>query len=224
MQIFLDSADIKEIKEMNKLGIIDGVTTNPSLMSKTQNYSLLSTIYDICKAVGESSDVSVQVIAEDFENMKNQGDEILNNELLKEFSNIVVKFPMTWEGIKACRYFANKGKKVNMTLCFSVNQAIIAAKAGAYYISPFIGRLDDIGQSGVTLVNEIKQVYSNYSFKTKILAASIRSLEHVSQVALAGADVVTIPSKIIQKLLDHQLTSDGLEIFKKDWEHSQLKI
>ena len=218
MQIFLDSADVTEIEEIHQLGIIDGVTTNPSLMSKTQN-DFFQTIHNICEIVGSSSHVSVEVIAEDFENMVAQGDKILES-----FPNIVVKLPMTWEGINACRYFANKGTKVNMTLCFSVNQAIIATKAGAYYISPFIGRLDDIGQSGVTLVNEIKQVYSNYSFKTRILAASIRSLEHVSQVALAGADVVTIPSKIINQLLEHQLTSDGLAIFKKDWEQSKLKI
>ncbi len=216
MLIFLDSADIKEIDEINQLNIIDGVTTNPSLMSKTKR-EFAVTIAEICNIV--NSDVSVEVVANDFDNMISQG-----NKILSISNNIVIKLPVTWDGIKACQYFSNKGKKVNMTLCFSVNQAIIAAKSGATYISPFIGRLDDLGQNGISLINDIKQVYYNYKFKTKILAASIRNPNHVYQSAIIGADVVTISGKIIKQLLDHPLTSSGLKIFNNDWQKSELQI
>lgn len=216
MQIFLDSADIKEIDEINQLGIIDGITTNPSLMSKTKD-DFVSTIAEICKII--TSDVSVEVVANDVDTMISQG-----NKILEISSNIVIKLPMTWNGIKACQYFANKEKKVNMTLCFSVNQALIAAKAGAYYISPFIGRLDDIGQNGISLISDIRQVYDNYQYQTKILAASIRNPNHVYQTSMYGADVATMSGKIIKQLLDHPLTDFGLEIFNKDWDKSRLKI
>ncbi|WP_341750415.1 fructose-6-phosphate aldolase [Candidatus Tisiphia endosymbiont of Sialis lutaria] len=216
MQIFLDSADIKEIDEINQLGIIDGITTNPSLMSKT-NYDFVSTIAEICKII--TSDVSVEVVDNDVDTMINQG-----NKILEISSNIAIKLPMTWNGIKACQYFADKGKKVNMTLCFSVNQALIAAKAGAFYISPFIGRLDDIGQNGISLISDIRQVYDNYQYQTKILAASIRSPNHVYQAAMYKADVATMSGKIIKQLLNHPLTDSGLEIFNKDWSKSGLEI
>ncbi|XVN42433.1 MAG: fructose-6-phosphate aldolase [Candidatus Rickettsia vulgarisii] len=218
MQIFLDSADIKEIKEINQLGIIDGLTTNPSLMSKTTN-AFKATIIEICKIM--DSDVSIEVAANDFENMIDQG-----NRILEISSNIVIKLPMTWNGVKACKYFADKGRKVNMTLCFSANQALIAAKAGATYVSPFIGRLDDIGQDGVNLISDIRQIYDNYKdqLQTKILAASIRNSNHVLQCAQIGSDVITMPGKIIKQLLDHPLTLTGLEIFNKDWNNSGLKI
>ncbi|MCC8483796.1 MAG: fructose-6-phosphate aldolase [Rickettsia endosymbiont of Labidopullus appendiculatus] len=216
MQIFLDSADINEIDEINHLGIIDGITTNPSLMSKTK-YDFVSTIAEICKII--TSDVSVEVVANDVDTMINQG-----NKILGISNNIAIKLPMTWNGIKACQYFADKGKKVNMTLCFSVNQALIAAKAGASYISPFIGRLDDIGQNGISLISDIRQVYDNYQYQTKILAASIRNPNHVYQAAMCGADVATMSGKIIKQLLDHPLTDSGLEIFNKDWTKSGLKI
>ncbi|HJD63592.1 MAG TPA: fructose-6-phosphate aldolase [Rickettsia endosymbiont of Sericostoma sp.] len=216
MQIFLDSADIKEIDEINQLGIIDGITTNPSLMSKTK-YDFVSTIAEICKII--TSDVSVEVVANDVDTMISQG-----NKILGISNNIVIKLPMTWNGIKACQYFADKGKKVNMTLCFSVNQALIAAKAGASYISPFIGRLDDIGQNGISLISDIRQVYDNYQYQTKILAASIRSPNHIYQAAMYKADVATMSGKIIKQLLNHPLTDSGLEIFNKDWNKSGLKI
>lgn len=218
MQIFLDSADIKEIKEINQLGIIDGLTTNPSLMSKTTN-DFKATIIEICKVI--DSDVSIEVAANDFDKMIDQG-----NKILEISNNIVIKLPMTWDGIKACRYFSDKGRKVNMTLCFSANQALIAAKAGAAYVSPFIGRLDDIGQDGMNLISEIRQIYDNYKgqLQTKILAASIRSPNHVCQCAQIGSDVITMPGKVIKQLLDHPLTLAGLEIFNKDWNNSGLKI
>ncbi len=218
MQIFLDSADINEIGEINQLGIIDGITTNPTLVSRTQG-DFISTIVNICKII--RTDISVEVVANDLENMIVQG-----NKILDIADNIVVKLPMTWDGIKACRYFADKGKKVNMTLCFSVNQAIIAAKAGAAYVSPFIGRLDDAGQNGMDLVQDIRHAYDNYHyrFNTQILAASIRSTEHVYKSAMIGADVATMPGKIIKQLLDHPLTVAGLDIFNKDWANSKLSI
>ncbi|MCC8417259.1 MAG: fructose-6-phosphate aldolase [Rickettsia endosymbiont of Bryobia graminum] len=218
MQIFLDSADIKEIKEINQLGVIDGLTTNPSLMSKTTN-DFKATIVEICKII--DSDVSIEVAANDFDNMIDQG-----NKILGISNNIVIKLPITWDGIRACRYFADKGRKVNMTLCFSANQALIAAKAGAAYVSPFIGRLDDIGQEGINLIRDIRQIYDNYKDKlqTKILAASIRNSNHVFQCAQTGSDVITMPGKVIKQLLDHPLTLAGLEIFNKDWNNSGLKI
>lgn len=218
MLFFLDSADIKEIEEINQLRVIDGITTNPSLMSKT-NEDFSETIAKICDVI--RSDVSVEVVANDFDNMVDQG-----NKILAIADNIVIKLPMTWDGIKACRYFVDKGRKVNMTLCFSVNQALIAAKAGATYISPFVGRLDDLGQNGINLINDIKLLYNNYQrqFQTKILAASMRNPNHVYQVAMIGADVATMSGKIIKQLLDHPLTSSGLEIFNNDWQKSKLRI
>ncbi len=216
MKIFLDSADVKEINEINQLGIIDGITTNPSLISETKD-DFRSTITKICKII--NSDVNVEVSANDINTMINQG-----NKILEISNNIVIKLPITWNGIKVCQYFVNKGKRVNMTLCFSVNQALIAAKVGAYYVSPFIGRLDDIGQNGVSLISNIRQVYNNYQYQTKILAASIRNPNHVYQSAMYGADVATMSSKIIKQLLNHPLTDLGLKAFSKDWNKSGLKF
>jgi transaldolase len=218
MQIFLDSANIKEIDEINQLGIIDGITTNPSLISKEQGH-FRSIIINICKII--RSDVSVEVVANDFDNMISQG-----NTILDIAENVVIKLPMTWDVIKACGYFADRGKKVNMTLCFSVNQAVIAAKAGATYVSPFIGRLDDAGQNGIELIHDIRQVYDNYHSKlnTQILAASIRSTHHVYQSAMIGVDVITASGKVITQLLEHQLTDVGLDLFSKDWTNSNKKV
>ncbi|WP_341764581.1 transaldolase family protein [Candidatus Tisiphia endosymbiont of Beris chalybata] len=220
MKIFLDSADIEEIREINQLGIIEGLTTNPSLFSKTK-YDFRSTITQICQII--HTDISIEVTANDFDSMVKQG-----NKILEIANNIVLKLPMTWEGIKACRYFAGRERKVNMTLCFSTNQALIAAKAGAAYISPFIGRLEDIGQDGISLINNIRQMYDNYQdreqWRTKILAASIRNTSHVAQCARIGADVATMSGKIIKQLLTHPLTIAGLEIFNNDWSNSGLKI
>jgi transaldolase len=216
MQIFLDSADIDEIKELSEWGLIDGVTTNPSLVAKAGgDFDRLTR--KICEIV--EGDVSIEVIANDYNGMVKQGEKILDIS-----DNIVVKLPVTLDGIRACSYFAENGQKTNMTLCFTANQALLAARAGATYISPFIGRLDDIGQDGMQLIKDIKQVYDNYLLETKILAASIRGPQHVYQSALVGADVATMGGKLIKQLLDHPLTTKGLEIFNKDWDKSQLKI
>lgn len=217
MQIFLDSADIDEIQAINHLSIIDGITTNPSLIARAKQ-DFVSTIMIIARSI--EGDVSVEVAANDFDNMLVQGNKILNIA-----SNIVIKLPITWDGIRACRHFAQQAVKVNMTLCFTANQALIAAKAGATYVSPFIGRLEDCGQSGMSLIAEIRRIYDNYpALKTKILAASIRNLDQVRQAALSGSDIITMPGKIIKRLLDHPLTDDGLKIFNQDWLSSGLVI
>ena len=220
MKIFLDSVDVEEIREINQLGIIDGITTNPSLFSKIK-YDFRSTIIQICKII--QTDISIEVVANDFDGMVKQG-----NKILEIANNIVLKLPMTWDGIKACRYFADREKKVNMTLCFSVNQALIAAKAGATYVSPFIGRLDDIGEEGMNLINNIRQIYDNYQEKsqwqTKILAASIRNFTHVAQCAMSGVDIATMSGNIIKQLITHPLTIKGLEVFNNDWNNSGLEI
>lgn len=218
MQIFLDSADITEIKEINDLGILAGLTTNPTLVSKTiTNFD--ASIAEICKII--KGDVSVEVVAHDALSMIKQGEK-----LLKFGENIVIKLPLTWEGIKACKHFSTNGAKVNMTLCFSSNQAVVAGLAGATYISPFIGRLEDTSVDGLELIRDIRQIYDNYAGKinTKILAASIRNTNHFRECALAGADFATIPAKIIKQLISHPLTTSGLEAFNQDWEKSSLKI
>ena len=216
MLFFLDSADVKEIEDLSSVGIIDGVTTNPSLLSKNSG-DFYKIAKDICAAT--NGPVSLEVGSTDYEGMLTEGEKILSIA-----SNVVLKLPTTWDGIKVCSYFASQGKDVNMTLCFSVNQALLAAKAGAAYISPFIGRLDDIGQDGLTLVEEIHNLYLNYEFTTKILAASIRNPYHLYQVAQIGAQVATMPSKVIRQLVDHPLTDIGLKNFSSDWLKSGLKI
>ena len=214
MIIFIDSADVAEIKEIAKLQIIDGVTTNPSLIAKSGR-DIKTVISEICGII--SGDVSAEVYAEDFDEMVREG-----NELFKIAPNIVLKLPVTEDGIKACKHFSDMGKKTNLTLCFSSLQALLAAKAGATYISPFIGRLEDVGQDGIGLIKDIKTVFSNYpNLKTKILAASIRNISHIESVAKIGSDAITMPSKLIKEIYKHELTDKGLEIFRADASRSQ---
>ncbi len=218
MQIFLDSADLQEIEKINGLGVIDGITTNPALLAKSSS-NCGATVKRICEIV--QGDVSVEVSASDFAGMVRQGEK-----LLTIAKNVVIKLPITWDGLKACKYFAAKGVKVNMTLCFSVTQALLAAKAGAFYVSPFVGRLDDIGQDGMSLIADIKEVYDQYShiFQTKILVASVRNVQHVYQALLIGADCATMSGKIIEQLVEHPLTSQGLADFEKAWNNAKLTI
>lgn len=213
MKFFIDTANLDEIREANELGLIDGVTTNPSLIAKEKDVDFNEHIAKICELV--KGDVSAEVTALDTEGMLQQG-----RELAKIASNVVIKCPLTLDGLKATRIFADEGTKVNVTLCFSAAQAILAAKAGATYISPFIGRLDDIGQNGMQLIADIVQIYGNYDFKTQVLAASIRHPMHIVDAALLGADVATIPFKVIQQLVKHPLTDKGLDSFISDWKKS----
>lgn len=213
MKFFIDTANLNEIREANELGLIDGVTTNPSLVAKEGDVDFKEHIAKICEIV--KGDVSAEVTALDTEGMLRQG-----RELSKIAPNVVIKCPLTLEGLKATRIFRAEGIKVNVTLCFSAAQALLAAKAGASYISPFIGRLDDIGQSGMQLIRDIVQIYDNYDFETEILAASIRHPMHIVEAALAGADVATIPFKVIQQLIKHPLTDKGLDAFLSDWKKS----
>tara|TARA_B110000444_G_scaffold261490_1_gene314127 strand:- start:5887 stop:6540 length:654 start_codon:yes stop_codon:yes gene_type:complete len=212
MKFFIDTANIEQIKQAEDLGVLDGVTTNPSLMAKegiTGQENILKHYVNICKSV--SGDVSAEVIAVDFEGIVSEG-EIL----AKLHPQIVVKVPMIPEGIKAIKYFSNKGIKTNCTLIFSSGQALLAAKAGATYVSPFIGRLDDISQDGMFLIEEIRHIYDNYAFETEILAASVRHPMHIINCAKAGADVMTGPLSAIIALSKHPLTDSGLEKFLAD--------
>lgn len=213
MKFFIDTANLDEIKEANELGMIDGVTTNPSLVAKEGDIDFKEHIAKICAIV--KGDVSAEVTALDTEGMLREG-----RELAKIAPNVVVKCPLTLDGLKATRQFREEGTKVNVTLCFSAAQALLAAKAGASYISPFIGRLDDIGQNGMRLIEDIVQIYGNYGFETEVLAASIRHPVHIVECALAGADVATIPFKVITQLVKHPLTDKGLESFLADWKKS----
>lgn len=209
MKFFVDTAIIEEIRELNDLGLVDGVTTNPSLILKSGR-DIIDVTKEICSLV--DGPVSAEVTANDFDGMMRQAD-ILS----KIAENICIKLPLTWEGLKACKALTKKGIKTNLTLCFSANQALLAAKAGATYVSPFIGRLDDIGLNGIDLIGEIRTIFDNYDFTTKILAASIRTINHVKEAALIGADVATIPPSIMKILVKHPLTDKGLDIFLKDW-------
>ncbi|HRI05002.1 MAG TPA: fructose-6-phosphate aldolase [Pyrinomonadaceae bacterium] len=213
MKFFIDTANLDEIREANELGMIDGVTTNPSLVAKEGDVDFKKHIAKICKLV--KGDVSAEVTALDTEGMLKEG-----RALAKIAKNVVIKVPLTIDGLKACRTFRAEGTKVNVTLCFSAAQALLAAKAGASYISPFIGRLDDIAQDGMQLIRDIVQIYDNYGFATEVLAASIRHPVHIVDCALAGADVATIPFKVIQQLVKHPLTDKGLEGFLNDWKKS----
>jgi len=213
MKFFIDTANLNEIKEAVELGLIDGVTTNPSLVAKEGDVDFKEHIARICELV--KGDVSAEVTALDTAGMLAEG-----RELAKIASNVVIKVPLTLDGLKACRTFREEGTKVNVTLCFSAAQALLAAKAGASYISPFIGRLDDIGQDGMALIRDIVDIYGNYNFETEVLAASIRHPMHIVDCALAGADVSTIPFKVIQQLVKHPLTDKGLEGFLNDWKKS----
>ena len=217
MKFFIDSAEIAEIKEIAAYGLLDGVTTNPSLIAKSGR-DFKEVIAEICKIV--PGPVSAEVAATDYENMVFEG-EILS----KIAKNVCIKLPMTLDGIKACKYFSDKGIKTNVTLCFSAAQAILAAKAGATYVSPFVGRLDDIGEDGLSLIEEICIIFANYpEFETQVLVASIRNPIHITQSAKMGAHVATIPGKVIKQLISHPLTDKGLETFVKDWASTGQKI
>ena len=213
MKFFIDTANLDQIKEAQDLGVLDGVTTNPSLMAKegiTGRENILKHYLDICEAV--DGDVSAEVISIDFEGMIKEGEE-----LAALHSQIVVKIPMIKEGVKALKYFSDKNIKTNCTLIFSAGQALLAAKAGATYVSPFIGRLDDISTNGLGLIDEIRLIYDNYDFETEILAASIRHTMHVIDCAKVGADVMTGPLSSIVGLLKHPLTDSGLSKFLEDY-------
>jgi transaldolase len=210
MKFFADTADIAEIRELAETGLLDGVTTNPSLVLKA-NRPFADIIADICEVV--PGPVSAEVSAIDEEGMLAEG-----RYLAKIASNVVVKLPLTLDGLKACRKLREEGTMVNVTLCFSANQALLAAKAGASFISPFIGRLDDINMDGMQLIQDIRQIYDNYpALETEILAASVRTPNHVTQAALAGADVATMPAAVIKSLVKHPLTDKGLDAFVADW-------
>ncbi|MHB1103373.1 MAG: fructose-6-phosphate aldolase [Devosia sp.] len=216
MKFFVDTGDFKEIEELSRTGLLDGVTTNPSLVAKSGR-DFKELIADICKAV--AGPVSAEVAATDYDGMVKEGER-----LAKIADNVVVKVPLTLAGLRACKHFTDTGIKTNVTLCFSPNQALLAAKVGATYISPFIGRLDDINLEGMELIENIRTIYDNYAFSTEILAASIRTPNHVTQAALAGADVATMPPSVIRKLADHPLTTIGLENFVKDWKATGQSI
>ena len=209
MQFFVDTADIAAIRELSATGLLDGVTTNPSLILKSGR-DLFEAIEEICAEV--PGPVSAEVAATDFETMVKEG-----RALAAIAPNIAIKVPLTWDGLKACKTFADEGRMVNVTLCFSASQALLAAKAGAAFVSPFIGRLDDIGLDGMELIADIRQIYDNYGFETKILAASIRTVNHVRDAAKIGADVSTIPPDVMKKLVAHPLTDKGLDAFVEDW-------
>lgn len=209
MQIFLDTGSVKEVQDAADIGILDGVTTNPSLIAK-EGKDFFTTIKQIAKIV--KGPVSAEVISTDYAGMIKEAEKI--SKLAK---NVVVKIPLLPDGIKAVKTLSKKGIKTNVTLCFSANQALLAAKAGATYISPFVGRMDDIGQDGIEIVDEIRQIYDNYDFKTQILFASTRHPQHVKQAALVGADACTMPYAIFQKLFKHPMTDIGLEKFLADW-------
>lgn len=216
MQLFIDSADVAELRAAAASGLIDGVTTNPSLIAKSGR-KMKEAIAEICSII--PGPVSAEAVATDVEGMLAEG-----RYLARIASNVVVKLPLTENGLKACRTLADEGIRVNVTLCFSAVQALLAAKAGAYFISPFIGRLDDKGVDGMELIREIRMIYDNYDFGTKILAASIRTPGHVRDAAIAGADCATIPAKVFASLYKHVLTDAGVEAFLKDWKSTGQSI
>ena len=216
MKFFIDTAEIEDIKELNDLGMVDGVTTNPSLILKSGR-DILEVTREICSIV--SGPVSAEVVAMEADAMIAEG-----RKLAEIADNIAVKLPLTWDGLKACKVLSDEGKMVNVTLCFSANQALLAAKAGATFISPFIGRLDDINLDGMELIEDIRTIYDNYGYETNILAASIRSVNHVLDCARIGADVMTAPPEVIRKLVSHPLTDKGLDQFMKDWAKTGQKI
>ncbi len=210
MKFFIDTADVNEIKEAESLGILDGVTTNPTLISKTGR-PFKETLEEICTIV--KGPVSAEVVSTDTEGIIKEG-----RDLAKIADNIVVKVPLIKDGLKAVKALTSEGIKVNVTLCFSSNQALLAAKAGGTYISPFVGRLDDKGHTGMEIVDEIRTIYDNYDFDTEIIVASIRTPLHVRDAALMGADIATIPFDVFNKIVQHPLTDAGLKSFLADWE------
>ena len=216
MKFFADTAEVKDIKDLATTGLLDGVTTNPSLIAKSGR-DFKEVVKEICGLV--EGPVSAEVASTDLENMLVEG-----RKLAKLAKNVCVKVPLTWDGLKACKALRDEGTPVNVTLCFNANQALLAAKAGATFISPFLGRLDDIGLDGMELIREIRQIYDNYGFKTEILAASIRTVNHVKEAALAGADVMTAPPSVIRDLVKHPLTDKGLAAFVADWAKTGQKI
>jgi len=210
MRIFIDTANVDQIREANSWGILDGVTTNPTLVAK-EGRDFKQVIQEICSIV--DGPISAEAVSVEAEGMVKEA-----RELSKIHSNVVVKVPMTAEGLKAVKVLTKEGIKTNVTLVFSANQALLAAKAGATYVSPFIGRLDDISHTGMDLVRDIVTIFDNYGFKTQIIAASIRHPVHVTEAALAGAHVATVPFDILKKMLRHNLTDEGIQRFLKDWE------
>ena len=216
MKFFVDTADVKDIRELNDLGLLDGVTTNPSLILKSGG-SIAEVTREICSIV--DGPVSAEVVATEYKQMMKEAD------VLSQIAdNICIKVPLTLDGLKACRDITSNGRLVNVTLCFSATQALLAAKAGATFISPFIGRLDDMGFDGMELIAEIRQIYDNYGFDTEILAASIRTVDHVKRAALIGADVATVPPATLKALVKHPLTDKGLEQFLADWAKTGQRI
>ena len=216
MKFFVDTAEVSEIRSLAEAGLVDGVTTNPSLIKKSGR-DFIEVIREICAEV--EGPVSAETVALDYEGMLAEG-----RKLAQLAPNIAVKVPLTWDGLKACRTLSEEGRMVNVTLCFSANQALLAAKAGATFISPFVGRLDDINIDGMDLIREIRTIYDNYGFETEILAASIRSPNHVKLAAMVGADVATLPPAVLKSLVKHPLTDKGLTAFLKDWSATGQKI
>lgn len=216
MKIFVDTADIEAIRELSRYGIVDGVTTNPSIIAKSGR-----NIFEVTKEICTLTDgpVSAEVTAIDASEMIKEG-----LKLADIAPNVAIKVPMTWEGLAACKALREQDIMVNVTLCFSANQALLAAKAGASFISPFVGRLDDLNMDGLILIEEMRRILDNFGFETEILAASVRTLNHVTECAKIGADIVTLPPDMIKKLLAHPLTDAGLEIFLKDWAKSGQSI
>ncbi len=210
MKFFIDTANLSEIREANAMGILDGVTTNPSLIAK-EGKPFKDTILEICGIV--DGPVSVEVVALEAKGMLREAEEFATWD-----KHVVVKLPTTKEGLKACKTLTGQGIRTNLTLCFSPNQALMVAKAGATYVSPFVGRLDDISHVGMDLVRQIVQIYNNYGYKTQVLAASLRHPLHVVEAAMAGAHVATIPFKVLDQMIKHPLTDKGLDAFLKDWE------
>lgn len=215
MKIFIDTADVKEIKRLNSIGIIDGITTNPSLIAK-EGRNFEQVVKEITSIV--NGPISAEAISLDAEGMITEA-----RKLSKIHKNIVVKIPMTSEGIKAVKVLEKEGIKCNVTLIFSVTQALLAAKAGASYVSPFVGRIDDIGKKGMDVVKEIIETYKHYDFKTEIIVASVRNLEHVKEAGLLGADIATIPPQIIDEMFKHELTDKGIKKFLEDWDKVKNK-
>ena len=215
MKFFIDTANVDEIREAASLGVLDGVTTNPSLVAKEKK-DFRKLLEEICAIV--DGPISAEVIAMDFDGIMRE-----SRELSKIHRNIIVKIPLIKEGLKAVKTLGAEGIKANVTLCFSANQALLAAKAGAYFISPFIGRLDDIGQNGMDLIGQIVTIYRNYGFTTEVLVASIRHPMHVVEAAMIGADICTMPFKVIEQLIKHPLTEIGIERFLADWKKGQSK-
>ena len=211
MELYIDTANIDEIRKAADLGVLDGVTTNPSLIAR-EGVDFHSRMAEICKIV--PGPVSAEVVSLEHDGMISEADE-----LLKIASNIVIKLPCTVQGLKACKTLSDRGVLVNMTLCFQPLQAMMVAKAGAYLVSPFLGRIDDIGGDGMELIQQIRTIYDNYGYTTKILSASIRHPLHLVQCALVGSDVATVPFKVISQMMKHPLTDSGLEAFLADWKN-----